>query len=47
MVGHSNEERLIKFAIRAFAFTAGKGRRFAAEIRNKLQVMAVVLEHAV
>jgi hypothetical protein len=45
MAGNSNQERLIKFPIRARALPAGNGRRFAAEILNKLQVISVVMEH--
>jgi hypothetical protein len=44
MAGNSNQERMIKFPIRALALPAGEGRRFAAEILNKLQVKAVMME---
>jgi hypothetical protein len=45
MAGNNNEERLIKLPIRPLALPVGEGRRFAAEILNKLKVMAIVMEH--
>jgi hypothetical protein len=42
MADNCNKERLIESPIRARAFPASKSRRFAAQTRNRLQVMAVV-----